>query len=226
LQLAIPANAGKMRIAVVMDVKMHQSRCTFEPSKDHPGEGWLYLTASHDDIEFDMHLSMTGQKDIAQKGRTNVDEVPGVTEGVTGYKRARLETFGNEVTLVIETKLTRKKQKDGKDVEEKEDKSERIPLQFKSRSATLQDLKGEKPVEMLITSEGLKAMLDRGKQETMANMNLHADGEGASVSASGSSKLLDSHNKGAVFISARKIQYEAPPTRIHAEGRVKANQPD
>ena len=40
---------------------------------------------------------------------------------MTGYKRAKLETFGNEVTLVIETKLVRKKQKDGKEVEEKDE---------------------------------------------------------------------------------------------------------
>ena len=226
LHFASSASAEKMRMALVRDVKTHQSRSTFEPSKDHPDEDWLYLTAAHDDIEYYMRMSMSGQKDVVQKGRTDVSEVPGVTEGVSGYKRARLETFGNDLTLVIETKLTRKKKKDNKEVEEKEDTVERIPLQFKSRSATLQDLKSEKPIELQITSEGLKSMLERTKQKTMAGIDLHADGEGASMSASGSSKLLDLRKKGAVFASAGRIQYEAPPTYVHAEGHVRVNKID
>jgi hypothetical protein len=223
LQFSGLARAEKIRLALVMDVKTHQSRSTFDLSKDHPGEDWLYLTAAHDDIEFNMRMSISGQKDVVQKGRTEVSEVPGVTEGVSGYKRARLEPFGNEVTLVIETKLTRKKKKDDKDVEEKEDRLERIPLQFKSRSGTLQDLKSGKTLEFLITSAGLKSILDRAKQNKMSALDLHAHGEGSRFSASGWSKLLDARQKGIVFVSAGRIQYEAPPTHVHAEGKAAVN---
>src|SRR5512133_3033377 len=91
LLAGISAPAKTMRMAMMMEVKNHQSRATFEPSKDHLGEEWLYLTQAHDDVEFEMRISMSGQKQQVQKGRTNVDEVPGVTEGVTGYKRAKVE---------------------------------------------------------------------------------------------------------------------------------------
>ena len=114
LLLAFYARAGALRMSMVMDVKTHQSRSTFEPSREHPGEDWFYLTQANDDVEYEMRLNMSGQQEQAQKGRTNVSEVPGVTDGVSGYKRARIETFGNEVSLVIETKLVRKKNKDGK----------------------------------------------------------------------------------------------------------------
>lgn len=212
-----------MRMALMMDVKTHQSRATFEPSRDHPGEEWLYLTQAHGDVEFEMRLSMTGQKEQVQKGRTNVDEVPGVTEGVTGYKRAKVETFGNEVTLVIETKLVRKKTKDGKEVEEKEENLERIPLRFKNKSATLDDIKAGKTVEFQITKAGLKGLLQGAKTKTEAGMNVKAEGAGAKASLSGSAWFLDSSHKGVVFISARKVQYEAPPMRVHVEGKVRAS---
>jgi hypothetical protein len=215
------APANTMRMGLVMDVKTHQSRATFEPSKDHPEEEWLYLTQGHDDVEFEMRLSMSGQKEQVQKGRTNVDEVPGVTEGVTGYKRAKVETFGNEVTLVIETKLVRKKQKDGKEVEEKEESVERIPLQFKNKSATIEDLRAGKTIEFQISKSGLKSVLQQAKMKTEAGMNVKAEGEGASASISSSAWFLDSSRKGVAFISARKIQYEAPPMRVHAEGKLR-----
>jgi len=217
------ASAETMRMGLMMDVKNHQSRATFEPSKDHPGEEWLYLTQAHDDVEFEMRLSMSGQKEQVQKGRTNVDEVPGVTEGVSGYKRAKVETFGNEVTLIIETKLVRKKQKDGKEVEEKEENLERIPLRIKNRSATLEDLKAGKTVEFQITKAGLKGLLQQAKTKTEAGMNVKAEGEGAKTSISSSARLLASSRKGAAFISARKIQYEAPPMRVHAEGKLRVS---
>ncbi|HWI56669.1 MAG TPA: hypothetical protein VNZ22_05550 [Bacillota bacterium] len=217
------ALANTMRMALLMDVKNHQSRATFEPSKDHPGEEWLYLTQAHDDVEFEMRLSMSGQKEQVQKGRTNVDEVPGVTQGVTGYKRAKVETFGNEPTLIIETKLVRKKQQDGKEVEEKEESLQRLPLQFKSKSATLEDLKAGKTVEFQITKAGLKNLVQQAKTKTEAGMNVKAEGEGAKVSISSSVGFLDSSHKGVVFISARKIQYEAPPMRVHAEGKLRVS---
>ncbi len=215
------ASAGTMRIALMMDVKNHESRATFEPSKDHPGEEWRYLTQAHDDVEFEMRLNMSGQKEQVQKGRTSVHEIPGVTEGVTGYKRAKVETFGNEVTLIVETKLVRKKQKDGKDVEETEESLQRIPLRFKSRSSTLRDLDTGKTVEFEITKAGLKSLLDQGKSKAEAGMNLKAEGEGAKVSMSSSARFLAGKRKGTVFISDRKIQYEAPPMHIHAEGKVR-----
>ena len=221
-----PAAAKTMRMALMMDVKTHQSRATFEPSKDHPGEEWLYLTQAHDDVEFEMRLHMSGQKAQVQKGRTNVDEVPGVTKGVTGYKRAMVETFGNEATLVIETKLARKKQKDGKDVDEKEEGTERIPLQFKNKSATLEDLKSGKTVEFRITKEGLNSLLQQAKTKTEAGMSAKAEGEGAKVSISSSASYLNWNRKGAVFISAGKIQYEAPPMHVHAEGKVRVSGAD
>jgi hypothetical protein len=217
------APAKTMRMALMMDVKNHQSRATFEPSKDHPGEEWLYLTQAHDDIEFEMRFSMSGQKEQVQKGRTDVDEVPGVTGGVTGYKRAKLETFGNEMTLVIETKLVSKKKQDGKDVEEKEENLERIPLQFKNRSSTLEGIKAGKTVEFQITQAGLKSLLQRAKTKTEAGMNVKAEGEGAKASISSSAWFLGSSRKGAVFISVRKVQYEAPPMRVHAEGKLRVS---
>jgi hypothetical protein len=220
------APAKTMRMALMMDVKSHQSRATFEPSNDHPGEEWLYLTQAHDDVEFEMRINMSGQKEQVQKGRTDVDEVPGVTEGVTGYKRAKVEIFGNEVTLVIETKLVRKKMKDGKDVDEKEERLERIPLQFKNKSASLEDLKGSKPVEFQITKTGLKSLLQGAKMKTEAGLNVKAEGEGAKASISSSAWFLDSTHKGAVFISARKVQYEAPPMRVHAEGKLRVSGAD
>lgn len=219
-------SAKTMRMALMMDVKNHQSRATFEVSKDHPNEDWLYLTQAHDDVEFEMRLNMTGQKEVVQKGRTNVDEVPGVTEGVTGYKRAKVETFGNEVTLVIETKLLRKKTKEGKDVEEKEENLERIPLQFKNKSATLEDLKAGKTVEFRIAKAGLRSLLQGAKTKTEAGMNVKAQGEGAKASISSSAWYLDSSRKGAAFISTRKIQYEAPPMRVHAEGKLRVSGAD
>jgi hypothetical protein len=217
------APAKTMRMALMMDVKNHQSRATFEPSKDHPDEEWLYLTQAHDDVEFEMRLNMSGQKEQVQKGRTDVDEVPGVTEGVTGYKRAKLETFGYEVTLIIETKLVRNKKQDGKDVEEKEESLVRIPLQFKNKSATLEDLRAGKTVEFQITKAGLKNLLQRAKTKTEAGMNVKAEGEGAKASISSSAWFLGPSHKGAVFISARKIQYEAPPIRVHAEGKLRVS---
>lgn len=213
-------------MSLMMDVKNHLSRATFEPSNDHPGEEWLYLTQAHDDVEFEMWFNMSGQKEQVQKGRTNVDEVPGVTEGVRGYKRARVETFGNEVTLIIETKLVRKKQQDGKEIEEKEENTERIPLQLKNKSDNLADLKTGKTVEFVIAKPGLKSLLQRAKMKTEAGMNMKAEGEGAKVSISSSAWFLDSSRKGAVFINARKVQYEAPPMRIHAEGKVRVSGAD
>jgi hypothetical protein len=221
---SVPAKT--MRMALMMDVKTHQSRATFEPSKNHPGEEWLYLTQAHDDVEFEMRLNMSGQKEQVQKGRTNVDEVPGVTEGVTGYRRAKVETFGNEVTLVIETKLVRKKQKDGKEVEEKEESVERIPLQFKLKSATLEDVKSGRTVEFRITKEGQKSILQQAKTKTEAGMNVKAEGEGAKVSISSSAWFLSSTRRGAVFISTGKVQYEAPPMRVHAEGKLRVSGAD
>jgi hypothetical protein len=61
------------------------------------------------------------------------------------------------------------------------------------------------------------------KQKGMINLN--AKGEGASVSTSGSAKLLDSRRKGAVFLSPGQIQYEAPPLRIRASGKMRINAP-
>ena len=60
--------AGSMRISAMFDVKTHESRATFEPSKEHPGEDWLYLTQAYDDVEFEMHLDMTGQKKTGDEG--------------------------------------------------------------------------------------------------------------------------------------------------------------
>jgi hypothetical protein len=217
------APAETMRMALKFDMKKHQSRATFEPSTDHPGEEWFYLTQAHDDVEFEMRFSMSGQKEQVQKGRTSVGEIPGVTEGVTGYKRAKVETFGDEVTLVIETKLVRKKKKDGKEVEEKEENLERIPLQFKKRSATLEDLKTGKPVEFLIAKEGLKSLLQQTKTKAESRVNANADGGGAGVSISGSARLLDASRKGGVFISSRKVQYEAPPMHVHVEGKLRVS---
>ncbi|HWQ93120.1 MAG TPA: hypothetical protein VN673_15705 [Clostridia bacterium] len=221
--LAATATAEKMNMSMSIDVKIHQSRSTFEPSKEHPGEEWLYLTQGEDDIEFDLRMRMSGQNDVVQKGRTKVSTVPGVTEGVSGYKRAKIETFGNEVTLVIETKLTRKKQKDGKEVEEKEDAVERIPLQFKDRAASRQGFESGKRIECRISSTGLKAMLGRAKDKQMGAINVNAAGGGAKMSASGSATLLDSRRKGTVWISPQQIQYEAPPMRIRGEGKVRVN---
>jgi hypothetical protein len=217
------APAKTMRMSMMMDVKNHQSRATFEPSKNHPGEEWLYLTRAHDDVEFEMRLKMSGQKEQVQKGRTNVDEIPGVTEGVTGYKRAKVETFGNEVALIVETKLVRKKKQDGKDVEEKVENLERIPLHFKTKSTTLKDLKAGRSVEFLITREGLKSLLQQAKTKTEAGMKMKAEGEGAKASISSSASFLKWSGKGVVFISARKIQYEAPPMQVHAEGKVQVS---
>jgi hypothetical protein len=149
-----------------------------------------------------------------------VGEVPGVTDGVSGYKRARIETFGNDVTLVIETKLVRQKKKEGKEVEEKEENTQRIPLRFKNKSATVEDLKGGRAVELRITPAGLKGLLQQAKTKTEASMNLQAEGEGAKVSASSDAWFLDTSRKGVVFVSARKIEYEAPPMRVHAEGNL------
>jgi hypothetical protein len=213
-------------MGLMMDVKNHQSRATFEVSKDQPDEEWLYLTQARDDVEFEMRLSMSGQQEQVQKGRANVDEVPGITEGVTGYKRAKVETFGNEATLLIETKLVRKKNQDGKDVEEKEERTERIPLQFKKRSATLEDLQAGKTVEFQITKAGLKSLLQQAKIKTEAGMNMKAEGEGAKASISSSAHFLNSSHKGVVFISNRKIQYEAPPMHVHAEGKVRVSGAD
>jgi hypothetical protein len=217
------APAKTMRLALMMDVKNHQSRATFEPSKDHPGEEWLYLTQARDDVEFEMRFNMNGQGEQVQKGRTNAEEVPGVTEGVTGYKRAKVETFGKEVTLVIETKLVRNKKEKGKDVEEKEERVERIPLQFKNKSDTVEDLKAGKTVEFRIAKAGMKNILQQAKIKTETGMNLKAQGEGAKVWISSSASLLDSTRKGAVFIGARKIDYEAPPMRVQAEGKFRVS---
>lgn len=221
LLLAFCAHAGALRMSLMMDVKTHQSRSTFEPSRDHPDEDWFYLTQATEDVEYEMRLNMSGQKEQAQKGRTQVSEVPGVTEGVSGYKRARIETFGNEVSLVIETKLVRKKKQEGKDVDEKEENVQRILLEFKSRSAKAADLKGQKPVELRITRTGLNNLLGDAKAKTESGINAKASGEGTKVSISGFSRLLDSGRKGAVFVSANRIQYEAPPMRVHGEGKVK-----
>jgi hypothetical protein len=206
---------------MMMDVKTHLSRATFEPSRDHPGEEWLYLTQASEDVEYEFRLSMTGQKEQFQKGRTNVEEIPGVTEGVSGYKRARVETFGNEVALVIETKLVRKKKKDGKDVEEKEDNLERIPLESKKKSTALEDLNAGKTVEFRVTSSGRETLLQQAKTKTAAGMKVNAEGKGAKASISGWARFLDSSRKGVAFISTRKVQYEAPPMRVHVEGNAK-----
>lgn len=226
IALYCSAPAKTVRMSVMMDVKTHQSRATFEPSKDHPTEEWLYLSQANNDVEFEMRLSMSGQQEQVQKGRTNVEEIPGVTEGVTGYKRAKVDIFGKEVTLVIETKLVRKKNKDGKEVEEKEESLDRIPLQFKNKSATVDDLKAGKTVEFQITKAGLKSLLQQGKAKTEAGMNVNAEGKGAKASISGSASFLNSKHKGVVFISPRKIQYEAPPMRVRAESRLSFSDPD
>lgn len=219
--LTFCGQAGTMRIGMLMDVKQHQSRMTFEPSKEHAGEDWLYLTRNSEDVEFEMRLHMSGQKEQVQKGRAKAGEVPGVTEGVSGYKRARVETFGNEPTLVIETKLVRTKKKDGKAVEEKEDNTLRIPLEFKSRPGRIDDLKGKNPVELRISKAGLKSLLGEAQTRTEAGMNANANGEGAKASVSGFARLLDSSRKGSVFVCAGRIQYEAPPMHIHVEGQVR-----
>lgn len=218
-----PAAAGTMRIAMVMDVKTHQSRATFGTSREHADEEWLYLTQAREDVEIDVRLSMSGQKEQVKKGRTTVEEVPGVTPGVTGYKRAKLETFGNETTLIIESKFAREKTKDGKDTVEKEESVQRIPLRFKSRSATLQDIRDGKTVQFEIPRAGLKSLLDGAKSKTEAGMNLKAEGEGAKVSMSSWARFLG--HKGLVFISARKIEYEAPPMRVHVDGSVRVSGP-
>lgn len=219
--LATPAWAEKLSMAVAMDLKIFQSRATFEPSKDHPGEDWLYLTKATDDVEVAMRMQVSGEKAMDHKGRSTVSEVPGVSEGVSGYKRARVETFGKEVTLVIETKLTRMKKKDGQEVEEKEDRVDRIPLEFTSKSVTVDDLKSGRTVELRVSRAGLKVLLQSGKEKAFASMNLSA--EGAKMSASASSGLLDSRRKGAVFISQERIDYEAPPTWVRARASVKIN---
>jgi hypothetical protein len=64
-------------------------------------------------------------------------------------------------------------------------------------------------------------MLEQSKAKTIAGINLNAGGEGAKISASGWSKLLDPSRKGTAFISARRIQYEAPPNRVHVEAKVR-----
>jgi hypothetical protein len=215
-----------MRISAMFDVKTHESRATFEPSKEHPGEDWLYLTQAHEDVELEMRFSMTGQEKKVTKGRTKVSEIPGVTEGVSGYKRAKLETFGSEVTLVIETKLVRKKQKEGKEVEEKDENVQRIPLQFVRKSATLDNLRTDRTSEMRITRAGLKGLIDQGKSKAEAGMNISANGEGSKASMSSSASFLSSSRKGAAFVSARKIQYEAPPMHVHVSGKVRANWPE
>lgn len=220
------APAGTIRMALMMDVSNHQSRSTFEPSKDLSDQEWLYLTQAHADVEFETRLSMSGMKEQAHKGRTNVQEVPGVTEGVTGYKRAKVETFGNGVNLIIDTKLVRKKQRDGQEVEEKEESLVRLPLQFKSKSATLADLEAGKTVAFQITKAGLKSLLNQAKIKTEAGMNMKADGPGAKASISSSAWFLNPGHKGMVFISARKIQYEEPPMRVRAEGKVRVSGPD
>ncbi|HWH68933.1 MAG TPA: hypothetical protein VNT26_06080, partial [Candidatus Sulfotelmatobacter sp.] len=97
------------------------------------------------------------------------------------------------------------------------------PLQFKSKSATLEDLKAGKTVEFQITKAGLKNLVQQAKTKTEAGMNVKAEGEGAKVSISSSVGFLDSSHKGVVFISARKIQYEAPPMRVHAEGKLRVS---
>lgn len=217
------AVAGTMRIAMVMDVKNRQSRATFDRSREHPDEEWLYLTQAREDVEFDVRLSMSGQKEQVKKGRTAVSEVPGVSEGVTGYKRAKLETFGNETTLVIETKIAREKKKDGQDAAEKEENVQRIPIRFKNRSATLQDIRDGKTVQFEIPRSGLNSLLKAAKTKTEAGMNMKAEGEGARVSMSSSARFLG--HKGLVFVSARKIEYEAPPMRVHVEGAVRVSGP-
>ena len=219
--LATPAWAEKLSMAVAMDLKIHQSRATFEPGKDHSGEDWFYLTTANDDVEVAMRMKVSGEKELSQKGRTTVREVPGVSEGVSGYKRARVETFGKEITLVIETKLTRLKKKDGQEVEEKEDRVDRIPLEFTNKSLTVDDLKSGRTVELRVSKAGVKVLLQSGKEKAFANMNLSA--EGAKMSASASSGLLDSRRKGAVFISRERIEYEAPPTWVRARASVHMN---
>lgn len=226
MMVAVTVQAGTMRISAMFDLKTYESRATFEPSKEHPGEDWLYLTQAQDDVEFEMEFNMTGQKKQQAKGRKKVSEVPGVTEGITGYKRAKLETFGNEVTLVIETKLVRKKQKDGKDVEEKEENVQRIPLQFKDKAASVENLKTDKSFEMRITPAGLKDLLEQGKTKAESGLNISAQGKGAKSSLSGSASFLRSSRKGVAFVSAKKIQYEAPPMHIHVSGKVRANMPE
>jgi len=216
----LSAPAKSMRMALMMDVKKHQSRATFEASKEHPDREWLYLTQAHDDVEFEMRLNMTGQEEQVQKGRTDVVEIPGVTAGVSGYKRAKAETFGNEVALVIETKLVRTKKQSGKDSQEKEESLERIPLQFKNKSDTLDDLKAGKTIEFRITPDGLKSLLGQAKTKAEAGLNAKSEGDGAKASISSKAWFLDSSRKGVVLISARKIHYEAPPMGMHAQGKV------
>ena len=97
----------------------------------------------------------------------------------------------------------------------------RIPLEFKIKSATFADLKGPKPIELRITKAGLNNLLGDAKAKGKAGINAKASGEGAKVSIAGFSRLLDSNRKGGVFVSADRIQYEAPPMRVHAEGRLK-----
>lgn len=126
--------------------------------------------------------------------------------GVIGYKRAKVEMFGNEVTLVIETKLVRNKKQDDKDVEEKEENLERIPLLFKDTSATVADLKAGKTVECRITRTGLKSLTQQAKTKMEAGINMKAQGEGAKASISTSAWFLDPSRKGVVFVSERKIQ--------------------
>ncbi len=218
--------AETFSMAMALDMKVHQSRATFEPSRQHPDEDWLYLTRAHDDVETAMRVSMSGQKDMTQKGRATVSEVPGVTEGVSGYKRAKIETFGREATLVIETKLTRKKKKDNQEVEEKEERVDRIPLQFANPSDTVDDLRSGRTLELRISKAGLQALLQSGKDKAVANLNVNADGQGAKMSASASAGLLHSSRKGAVFVSKDRLDYEAPPIWVRSRASIKLKTTD
>ena len=79
---------------------------------------------------------------------------------------------------------------------------------------------------MRITRAGLKGLIDQGKSKAEAGLNMTAKGEGSKASLSSSASFLKSSRKGAAFVSARKIQYEAPPMRVHVAGKVRANWPE
>jgi hypothetical protein len=219
------AQAGGMRMSAALDVKVHKAQFTFERSTDRPGEGWLYLTRGVQDVEFDLRLKMSGEDPVVQKGRSEANEVPGVTAGVTGFKRARLETFGKDVTLVVETDIVRTKQKDGNDVQEKEQETLRLPLRFKDRSGSLEAIRAGKTVELQITSAGLKQLREGASAKGKAGVGMSAEGDGVKVSGSASATFLRASHRGRVFAGPDRIEYEPPPMHVHAEGSVRVDEP-
>jgi hypothetical protein len=205
-------------------MKILSSKQSFERDKEKKDEPWLYITRNTQDTDINMEFEMTDAPPQKVKTRVDAGVLPGKTAKSTGYIRAKIDQFGKTLELVIEenyTYMTKKKvENEEKEVEEKIEKTQRIPLEFVSKGGTFDDWKNGKTVELQITKKGLAEILEKAKAQAQSSIKLKTQGKGAKGSVSSSAKFL-SRSKGTIIANLERIDYEAPPMSSHGEGYFK-----